>query len=136
MHEGEERTLAIEPPPVAQTLPPSRSPLRPLMWTALATGGAGLVVGIVTGALAVGRKAKLDEMCTGNACPPAAEATLGSYRDYKTVSTVGYLVGLVAWQQGASSVGRRTTTSGPFSSSGSLCLVDRDRPRRSGRLLK
>ena len=65
------------------------------MWTALATGGAGLVVGIVTGALAVDRKAKLDEMCTGNACPPAAEATLGSYRDYKTVSTVGYLVGLV-----------------------------------------
>ena len=101
VREGEERTLAFEPPPVVQTLAPSGSSLCPFMWTALATGGAGLVVGIVTGALAVDRKAKLDGMCTGNACPPAAEATLGSYRDYKTVSTVGYLVGLVGVGTGA-----------------------------------
>jgi len=129
VQEGEERTLAIEPPPVAQTLPPSRSPPRPFMWTALATGGAGLVVGIVTGALAVDRKAKLDEMCTGNACPPAAEAALGSYRNYKTVSTVGYLVGLVGVATGgvlwavAPRPAPRSTQVGVFVSSTETSLV-------------
>jgi hypothetical protein len=102
--EGEERTIAVEPPPqvVADLAPHSSgSPLRPFMWTAFATGGAGLAVGIVTGVLAVDRKAKLDEMCTEQACPPAAEATLASYRDYKTVSTVGYVAGFVGVATGA-----------------------------------
>lgn len=102
--EGEERTVAIEPQPsvVADLAPHSSgSSLRPFMWTAFATGGVGLTVGIVAGILAVDRKAKLDEMCTGPVCPPAAESTLQSYRSYTAASTVGYVTGFVGVATGA-----------------------------------
>jgi tetratricopeptide (TPR) repeat protein len=98
--EGEERTVAIEPSLQAD-LAPSRSPLRPFMWAAFVTGGAGLAVGIVSGVLAVDRKSKLDELCSGSACPATAESTLQSYRDYKTASKVGYVAGFVGVATGA-----------------------------------
>lgn len=103
VQEGEERTVAIEPPqPSAErALRPSSSAARPIMWAAFATGGAGLAVGIVSGVLAVNRKASLDEMCVDKACPAAADDTLRSYHDYKTVSTVGYVTGLVGAATGA-----------------------------------
>ena len=59
------------------------------------------MLGVVTGALAVDRKAQLDELCNGQACPPLAEDTLRSYRNYNTVSTVGYVGGLVGLATGA-----------------------------------
>jgi hypothetical protein len=98
VREGEKKTIAIEPPlqQVAdRALPSSHSSLRPFMWTAFATGGAGLAVGVVTGALAADRKTKLDEMCNGRACPPGAAPTLDSYDGYRTTSTVGYVAGFV-----------------------------------------
>jgi hypothetical protein len=98
VREGEVRTFAIEPAPQAQndrTSPSSRSSLRPFTWAAFATGGAGLAVGIVSGVLAVDRKAELDRMCAGGTCPPAAARTLDSYDGYKTTSTVGYVAGFV-----------------------------------------
>jgi len=101
--EGEERTVAIEPPaPQADPGPRSSgSLLRPFMWAAFVTGGAGLAVGIVSGVLAVDRKSKLDELCSGSACPATAESTLQSYRDYKTASKVGYVAGFVGVATGA-----------------------------------
>jgi hypothetical protein len=104
VREGEERTIAIEPPRAPSQDEPtasSHSALRPLMWTAFATGGAGVVLGVVTGALASDRKAQLDDLCNGQACPLVAEDTLRSYRSYKTVSTVGYVGGLVGIATGA-----------------------------------
>jgi hypothetical protein len=101
--EGERRSIAITQPapegPVARA-DASRS-LSPLMWTAFGLGSAGLVTGIVTGAIAVDRKGKLDEACDGTACPPGYEQDIREYRHWRTASWVGYLVGLGGLAGGA-----------------------------------
>ena len=69
--EGERRTLAFDAPAARRS---SRSDV--LMWTAFGLGGVGIATGIVTGVLALDRKATLDQACTGVSCPPAAESDL------------------------------------------------------------
>jgi len=54
------------------------------MWTAFGVGGVGVVVGIVSGALALERK-----------------SDLRAYRNLRTASTVGYVVGVAGLGTGA-----------------------------------
>src|SRR5688572_10804583 len=49
--------------------PVRREPDRGLAYAALAVGGVGVVVGGVTGALALDKHSKLDEVCNGGSCP-------------------------------------------------------------------
>jgi len=103
--EGEERTVWIEPPPtlVAGAFEPSDpgSTLRPLMWTAFGVGGAGVVVGLITGAFAAERKQTLDRDCAGAACPPQSESDLLAYDRLRTTSIVGYVAGIAGIASGA-----------------------------------
>jgi hypothetical protein len=97
---------AVTPPP-ASTAPAvvTTSPTTPpadtgpkksntLAYVALGVGGAGLVVGGVTGFLALGKKGDL-KGCVDTKCPSSQEDTLDGAKSMATVSTVGFAVGFV-----------------------------------------
>ncbi len=89
----------VAPPPVVVAPPPgpvSDAPPKKsntLAYVALGVGGAGLVVGGITGFLALGKKSDLD--CQGTRCPSSQKDELDSARSMATVSTVGFAVGFV-----------------------------------------
>jgi hypothetical protein len=89
------------PPPLITTTPPPPPPAdtgskkpNTLAYVALGVGGAGLLVGGITGFLALGKKSDL-KGCVDNACPSSQRDTLDSARTMATVSTVGFSVGFV-----------------------------------------
>ncbi len=114
LREGEERelSLTLERPPSIDLSEPSNEP-RPVgherehstlpMWAAFGAGGAGLVVGTVTGAMALGAHADLAKQCPGpdGKCPSASEeeqrrlsGDLSRYHTLGTISGIGFVVGL------------------------------------------
>lgn len=66
---------------------------RILGFVALGVGGAGLLVGVITGALAMGQHSDLEEACPDSQCLPAEQDNLDSYRTMGTVSTIGFIAG-------------------------------------------
>ena len=96
---------ATTPPPVAPTPIVTTAPTAPpadtapkksntLAYVALGVGGAGLVVGGVTGFLALGKKGDL-KGCESTKCPSSQQDTLDSAKSMATISTVGFTVGFV-----------------------------------------
>lgn len=94
------------PPPIAAQLAvkegssttersSSRDIKRPLAFVALALGGAGLVAGGVTGALAMSKRSELDESdsCADGQCLHTVKDDVSSLRTFRTVSTVGFIAG-------------------------------------------
>jgi hypothetical protein len=67
-----------------------------LAYGALGLGGAGLIVGGITGVLAYQKHSDIEKACTGPACDPSQASAIDRYRMYGTVSTVGFIVGGVA----------------------------------------
>jgi hypothetical protein len=105
--EGTERTLEVSPGsemPAAETRPPSsitsRSAVRsgpPLgAWLAWSAGGAGLVVGTVTGILALHDASIVHGDCSNGGCKPATKGADDDARSgamtNSVVSTVGFAV--------------------------------------------
>lgn len=78
-------------PPPSDTAPKKDNTLA---FVALGVGGAGLLVGGITGFLALGKKSDL-EGCVSERCPSSQKDTLDSARSMATVSTVGFAVGFV-----------------------------------------
>lgn len=66
-----------------------------LTWSFLAGGGVALVVGGVTGIAALNHKANLDKVCSPG-CPASMESELDSFRATRTLSYLGFGVGLAA----------------------------------------
>ncbi|HEX2870310.1 MAG TPA: hypothetical protein VHP33_03625 [Polyangiaceae bacterium] len=66
-----------------------------LAFVALGAGAAGLVVGGVTGGLALSKKSKLDDddACRAGQCTYAVESDVKSLRTFRTVSTIGFIAG-------------------------------------------
>jgi hypothetical protein len=64
-----------------------------LPWVAFGVGGAGLVTGAITGAIAMGKHSDLAKVCTDKMCPPSESGSLNSYHSVATISTVGFIVG-------------------------------------------
>lgn len=63
---------------------------------ALGVGGVGLVVGGITGAMAMGKASDLDGKCPGGKCPDASlQSDIDSYKTLGTISTIGFVVGVV-----------------------------------------
>jgi hypothetical protein len=92
---------AVVAAPVITTGPASQPPTdtapkksNTLAYVALGVGGVGLVVGGVTGFLALGKKGDLKD-CVGSSCPPSQKDTLDSAKSMATISTVGFTVGFV-----------------------------------------
>ena len=68
---------------------------RDVGWAITGFGAASLAVGVATGIIAVGKHDALVDDCPNNACKPAYEGELSSYHSYRTISTIGYVVGAI-----------------------------------------
>jgi hypothetical protein len=79
---------------------PRRSPARTWGWVSLGIGSAGMATGVVAGVVMLNAKSSLDAVCTP-VCPESASEDLSRFRGARTVSTVGYGVGLVGLGVGA-----------------------------------
>jgi hypothetical protein len=71
------------------------------MWAAFGAGGAGLVVGSVTGALALGAHSDLESQCGPIKCQPSSaeekrrmDGDVSRYRTLGTLSGIGFTVGV------------------------------------------
>lgn len=60
---------------------------------ALGVGGAGVVLGAVTGILALGKHGSLADSCNDGVCPPSAQGDIDSYHTMGTLSTIGFIAG-------------------------------------------
>ncbi len=111
--EGERQEVVIDlapppappprpPPPPATFAPPpapERGPNVPVI-ASFAAGGAGVVFGAITGVVALGKKSDLDATChTG--CPASSRDTLDAYRLNRTLSYVGFGVGIAGAAAGS-----------------------------------
>jgi Tetratricopeptide repeat len=97
----------VEPPhPPPSTPPPSSSPppaspppasggstLRTVGFVGIGVGAAGLVMGAVTGGLAVSKHGDLATGCQGGHCPPSEYGALDSYHLMTNLSDAGLVVG-------------------------------------------
>ncbi len=90
---------ATSPPPAVAK--PGSSTQKVLGIAALGLGGAGLILGGVTGVLALGKHKQLKDDCPGGVCPASAQSALDSYHLMGTLSTVGFIVGGVGAAGGA-----------------------------------
>jgi hypothetical protein len=71
---------------------------------AYVVGGAGaalVLVGAVTGGLAIGKKGVVDSDCPGLVCSPTGEAAVSAGKTLGTVSTIGFAVGAAGLAAGA-----------------------------------
>ncbi len=67
---------------------------------ALGLGGAGLIVGAVTGAIAIHKNSQLKDLCTGSICDPMYAPQRDSYHAMTSISTVAFIVGGVGTAAG------------------------------------
>lgn len=91
----------IQPPPgAAQPIEDhvsagSASPLRTAGFVALGVGGAGLVLGGITGVVALGKHSSLkdDGACSDLHCNASESSQVNSYNSMRTVSSIGFIAG-------------------------------------------
>jgi hypothetical protein len=85
----------LPPAPVAEldTVAPKWSTQKTIGMVALGVGGAGLVLGAVTGGLAIGKHGTLEAACGDGHCAPSEQSTLDSYHLLSTLSTAGFVIG-------------------------------------------
>jgi hypothetical protein len=69
--------------------------MEPLGWVALAAGGAGLVVGGVSGGLALSKRSDLKSACPNKRCAPDLHGDVDSYETLRVVSSMGFIGGAV-----------------------------------------
>ncbi len=86
--------------PTGSTSTPTEAPApgglqRILGWSAVGLGGAGLLLGGITGGIAVARHGRLSEQCPNGSCAgvPDAQSKIDAYETMGTLSTVGFIVG-------------------------------------------
>ncbi|HHH11212.1 MAG TPA: tetratricopeptide repeat protein [Sorangium sp.] len=110
--EGDSKAVTITLKSITTTTPPTPTPMpgggasgvdnsdedpgalmRTLGFVGLGVGGASLVVGSITGGLAVGKHGDLTDQCNGNTCPATAKDDLRAYRTLGNVSTATLIVG-------------------------------------------
>ncbi|MET0595052.1 MAG: hypothetical protein ABW133_20300 [Polyangiaceae bacterium] len=110
--EGEHAALEIPldagPNPAAPVTPervgPTAGTVQPMVessstttwgWVGVGAGVAGLSTFAVSGAIALGKKASLDEVCRPG-CPPSAADDIDSFRTMRTISYVSLAAGVAA----------------------------------------
>jgi hypothetical protein len=84
-------TPAPAPPGDATTGAPSRVPAYAL----LGVGAVGIVVGSVTGIVAIGAKSSLNSVCAQKVCPTSSQGDIDTLRNNAVISTVGWSIGIV-----------------------------------------
>lgn len=81
-----------------------RGSLPAFAYVAGGVGAAGVVVGSITGLLAISHKNAAASDCVDGECPPATWDDLDKARTLATVSTMGFVVGIVGLAAGASAL--------------------------------
>ena len=119
--EGSERavTLELEPDPAARAAKPTHRTPKPVPqpprndtkdtkdgslfsttnvgYMTLGIGGAGFIVGAVTGVLFLGKHSELEDKCPNKICGPEVPPSLrNQYNTYGTISAIGLGVGVVS----------------------------------------
>jgi hypothetical protein len=105
--EKESRTVELSfaapaerPPPPSMTargearLEPEGSSQTTWGWVAMGIGAGGLVAGGISGAIALDKKATLDDVCAPR-CPPDHAQDIETFRTMRTVSWVGFGAGIL-----------------------------------------
>jgi hypothetical protein len=94
--EPDPEAAAKPAPPPVQDAPAEQQAHDPtLTYVAFGVGGAGLIVGGVTGALALSKHSALSKVCHPNGdCRSQETSTLNSYHTFGTISGIGFGVGL------------------------------------------
>ena len=69
-------------------------PLRPYVWVAGGVGVVGISAGVIFGLQMNSKQSDLDAVCKPE-CPPSARSDLNDFRSARTLSFVGWSVGLV-----------------------------------------
>jgi hypothetical protein len=88
--------------PGADTGPKGGSSQKTMAYVAFGVGGAGLVVGAITGLIALGKAGDLKDKCPDNKCPDAAaQDDIDSYKSVGTISTIGFIIAGVGGITGA-----------------------------------
>ena len=86
--------VSTSAPPAADTgTSSSGGTQRTLGIVGMAAGGVGLVVGAVTGIVAIGKHSTLNDECKGGTCPSSASGDLDSYHTMGGISTAGLIAG-------------------------------------------
>jgi hypothetical protein len=62
---------------------------------AYGVGAAGIAVGSIFGATALGKRSDLDAVCSNRQCPPTRKDDITSLKTASTISTIGFIVGAV-----------------------------------------
>ncbi len=63
-----------------------------LPWVAFGIGGAGLLLGGITGIVAMGDHSSLKNNCPNGSCPDSQSGNLSGYHTMGTISTIGFVV--------------------------------------------
>lgn len=93
--------LTVEATTPALTSPPPPAPLpateesvgiSPWLWVGGGVTLVGVVVGAVTGGMALSRASDLDEQCPGGRCPESARSDFDTGQTLSHVSTAGFVV--------------------------------------------
>jgi hypothetical protein len=84
---------AAEAAPDTATTPASSSSGVPLVsWVGFGVGAAGLVMGSVTGVMALSREGDLSDKCPAKRCTRDSESDLDGAQTMATLSTIGFIV--------------------------------------------
>jgi hypothetical protein len=89
---GETRVVAL-----AGLLRAERDPRRTWAFVGLGAGAAGLLTGVTAGVISLNARDDAKRLCDGNTCPPSGPGrdALDRFRTYRTISTVGYVLGAI-----------------------------------------
>jgi hypothetical protein len=103
MDRAEGAQIASTESPEADEYPTRSGGPPPLAWAAFGVGGAGLALGVIAGLVAGGKHSTLEDVCDNSAgtCPPAYADDLDAFHTWRTVSTIGYVVGVLGAAGGA-----------------------------------
>jgi len=78
----------------------SGSPNKALAITGFAVGGVGIVLGAITGIVAIGQHSSLANDCPGGTCPANKQSDLDGYHTMGLLSTIGFIAGGVGLAAG------------------------------------
>jgi len=95
LREGESKDVAVDVSSlvaIKKPPPPPRTSLNVLVPIGFATAGAGVIVGSVTGGLAIAKYNAVTPQCVDSKCPPATFADIDAGRRLGTTSTIAFVI--------------------------------------------
>ncbi len=106
-------TPPVAPPPAQDSSKPGKTQ-RMAGYISLGVGGAGLLFGGITGIITMQKNSSLeDDGCDGADCFDDQQSDIDSFNTFRTLSTVGFIVGAVGTAAGATLLLTAPKSDGP-----------------------